>query len=702
MNIQPLKTSSKQPNCDPPIPNNNQTPTTKNTTTLAKSIFIKITGSYLQDDPSKFCGTGILKFSDGGVYTGDFFDGKMHGKGILNQNNLKYVGDFFKGERHGNGVLRTGTRIIYDGEFAKGHPNGKGTYRNLDGTVYEGEVRNGEYHGQGTLVGCNGSRYEGEWKNGLQDGFGTIIYIDGNTYTGQWLLGKYEGGGRHTHRNGCVYDGKWKAGKQQGHGIQTNKDGAKYDGDWFEGLQQGHGSCTFPDGSTYVGEWKEGVIHGCGKLTNCNGNIYDGEWVKGEQSGFGKLTSKNGAFYEGQWKNSKENGRGHCVYANGCVYVGEWKDGIEHGKGCGTTVSGARYTGDFFEGEFHGHGKFKFPNGLVFEGEFSHGIPAILETYYQNYAAYLRPQLNSKNRDVKLVARRETLHIEMCQKAIAARKESFEANRLSIPTAMESKLSQQKVAELQQEKEKQRQKIIDELVADENHNKEAQKKQSPPSSRKSPSKSPSPQKKSSCQSESSSSSSSSAVTALPSVSIMDPIKNNPAERFKVHPRVKRWHISDLMSIREFADFSNGAKVKLYEGLDDDEIKIQRMYHHLPNIEKILGAGNENKYFSRTDRGYRLLASLVRSDNNIEYGDIFIGVDSNTKIIFHKKFSHWPGTPKDYERLFTSPTLTTMAEDFEEGMWETVGDTTWMMLSDGIVEFNFSGESHKLRVYPLYR
>ena len=45
-------------------------------------------------------------FNNGDSYTGEYVDGKPHGKGEYTWNSgQNYVGDFFKGKKHGNGIF---------------------------------------------------------------------------------------------------------------------------------------------------------------------------------------------------------------------------------------------------------------------------------------------------------------------------------------------------------------------------------------------------------------------------------------------------------------------------------------------------------------------------------------------------------------------------------------------------------------------
>jgi hypothetical protein len=83
---------------------------------------------------------------DGGIYVGEFRDGKQNGQGTLT---------------HPDGR-------IYLGEFKDGKINGQGTYTWPNGGIYVGEFRDGKQNGQGTLYSSDGSvRQSGIWKDDI-------------------------------------------------------------------------------------------------------------------------------------------------------------------------------------------------------------------------------------------------------------------------------------------------------------------------------------------------------------------------------------------------------------------------------------------------------------------------------------------------------------------------------------------------------
>ena len=55
---------------------------------------------------------------------------------------------------------------IYEGEFLNGKQHGQGTYRLPNGYVYEGAWQEGKIEGKGKAKYPDGAVYEGEFKSG--------------------------------------------------------------------------------------------------------------------------------------------------------------------------------------------------------------------------------------------------------------------------------------------------------------------------------------------------------------------------------------------------------------------------------------------------------------------------------------------------------------------------------------------------------
>lgn len=305
----------------------------------------------------------------------------------------------------------------------------------------------------------------------------------------------------------------------------------------------------------------------------------------------------------------------------------------------------------------------------------------------------------------KTQLKRFSLYYKHAKKKIQERRQSFEANRrcfIEINTG----------AELQERKKKEdaiRQRNYEQLLKEcEN---EEMKAQSSHKKKKHPAK----KAKSNSNNGSSSSNSNNETvsTTKPNpnnqtvtITAFDPIKDIPAPRFQEHVRVKRWKTTSLRVIRGFSDTLNQRVVHQYANIqDDNELMNIRAIHHLPRVELLLGAGNKDKYYTETARGYRMMAMLIRGDKeeDVDYGDVCFGVDKATKTIFHKMFTRWPGTNEDYKQMYNPPPVEELVEtndNSESSSWETVSNYAYTILQDRSIEFTFENEKHKLIVFPL--
>ena len=90
--------------------------------------------------------SGVQTFENGDIYTGDFLDGKKHGKGVLKTlSDRTYDGGWENDLPHGYGVNTFPNGKIYKGEYKKGRPFGDGQCTYSDGSTYTGKWVNGEF-----------------------------------------------------------------------------------------------------------------------------------------------------------------------------------------------------------------------------------------------------------------------------------------------------------------------------------------------------------------------------------------------------------------------------------------------------------------------------------------------------------------------------------------------------------------------------
>lgn len=166
-------------------------------------------------------GEGTLLDCESGLkYSGEFKEGKKHGKGILymefaaeehkkenilsdsdkDQNNNKQQhiitqrileGDFENDNFVKGDVQEDGRVVIGEGEFDENFALKRGKVYYENGEVYNGEFVENKRNRKGTYRYENKYEYHGDWKDGQRNGEGTLFLEDREKQiTGEWIENK--------------------------------------------------------------------------------------------------------------------------------------------------------------------------------------------------------------------------------------------------------------------------------------------------------------------------------------------------------------------------------------------------------------------------------------------------------------------------------------------------------------------------------
>ena len=331
------------------------------------------TGKWYNNNNKPY-GEGIMTFSDGEIYEGEWKDGKIDGKGTYNFSN----GNVYKGEFKDNGINGQGTFNYFNGDvcegnFKNGRRDGKCVYKFSNGDVFEGyyeddkmnhgilkfsggEVFEGDFKddkmNHGILKFSSGEVFEGDFKDNKMN-YGTFKYSDG-IYTGEFKDNKFGGHGTLKYTSGEVYEGEFKDSQRNGHGIYKYLSGNVFEGEYIDDKKNGHGVYRYSSGDIFEGEHKNGIRNGHGIYKHSTGDIFEGEYIDDKKNGHGIFKFTGGEVYEGEFKDNKYNGQGTMKYSNGNVYEGEYRDNKKHGKGTLTFADGTVQTGEWQNGKFIG------------------------------------------------------------------------------------------------------------------------------------------------------------------------------------------------------------------------------------------------------------------------------------------------------------------------------------------------------------
>lgn len=270
-----------------------------------------------------------MKFSSGAVYSGEFINGKIHGKGVLDfTNGNRYSGEWQNGIREGQGKMAFKNGNLYEGSFVHNRMNGYGTMKYANGDVYQGNWLTDQPHGKGKYQFKTKEVYEGDFVHAKFEGQGSMSYVDGSRYTGGWKDNRKQGAGTLRSNTGIVTQGVWENGTlvmENGQnpdypsantaanattattttepGKLVRPDVSNLRNCASKHCASGQGYYDFPDGSRYVGEFLNGYPQGEGKCFYANGDVYSGGWNTNAPNGEGVMHFASGRVYGAIWMN---------------------------------------------------------------------------------------------------------------------------------------------------------------------------------------------------------------------------------------------------------------------------------------------------------------------------------------------------------------------------------------------------------------
>jgi len=169
-------------------------------------------------------------------YEGEYENGFPKGYGLYS---VESEGRYFEGiwdKQFLLGVITYSDGTIYMGEFKNNKKEGIGKYRWPDGTLYFGEWKDDNMNGFCFIKYNDDRRYEGEMKNGLKEGYGEFTWKPTRKYIGNYSNDSKCGFGIYIWNINIfrVYIGFWNKGRMEGVGVVINGEKLQY-GKWLKG-----------------------------------------------------------------------------------------------------------------------------------------------------------------------------------------------------------------------------------------------------------------------------------------------------------------------------------------------------------------------------------------------------------------------------------------------------------------------------------
>ncbi len=215
-----------------------------------------------KDFTEAMCENVQIRYDNGDVYLGTWYQGRKNGYGRLEHSNRKVEDGFFLNDRFLGSVYSLENaedrRHI---DFYNCIFEGKVWADYVHEGIYQGDWKNGKRHGMGTMKYPD-HEYTGNWVDDVRVGQDSIlIYTDG-TYRGDFKNNKFWGNGRIDYKDGTKFRGKFEDGQRNGSGHLRYEGGIKCSGEWKKGIRDGIFEYAFPNHSKFSGPIKNDRLCG--------------------------------------------------------------------------------------------------------------------------------------------------------------------------------------------------------------------------------------------------------------------------------------------------------------------------------------------------------------------------------------------------------------------------------------------------------
>ena len=268
----------------------------------------KYAGEIMDGKPN---GQGTYTVRNGDNASGQFIDGKLSGKIIIN---YPVIGSTFEGEGtfpgvlNGNGKMMYKNNEIYEGNFVNGLKEGKAVFTMADSTIYETEYVKDQMNGPTKVFRSNGRIIEMTLQNNSVIGIAKSKFPNGMTIESPFIL----------------------PDKHCGVGKITMPDGLIIEGNIMNDMIYGKGTIKNKDGDVYTGEIKNNVMmNGKVSVIYANGGVFEGSIVNGKRSRKGILKVPNVGTYTGDFVDDNLNGIVELKNGKNPVKKIKFKKGVE-------------------------------------------------------------------------------------------------------------------------------------------------------------------------------------------------------------------------------------------------------------------------------------------------------------------------------------------------------------------------------------